>query len=155
MSHLDEMERGGTSALRSLQVASPPRLHSLFDCCNIAGHVIFARWGILGHDLLHCAEMPLADIQRPNEPVPIRVTLYPTTIGSVALDALIAIRTADIPQREGSTCHTASTEGAFMLEECQGVGVVNAVLHTQVIQRLAGTCCPGIGSRQHLIHKCC
>src|SRR6266568_6944245 len=103
MSHLDEMERGGTSALRSLQVASPPRLHSLFDCCNIAGHVIFARWGILGHDLLHRTEMPLSDIQRPNEPVPIRVALHPTAIGSVALDTSIALGAPDIPERESSS----------------------------------------------------
>ncbi len=104
-------------------------------------------------DLGHCRQMPLADIQVPNQLIPVEETRLPRTIGAIAPLTAIASRTPDVAQAAIDRTPSGGTEARLVHEERQGIGRVNGVASATVIECLPQASSRRVIGRKHAIEK--
>src|SRR5947209_8083846 len=123
-------------------LTSSPGIHRMFNGSNIGRFIIAVTpRRILGNDLFNRHQVPLLDIEREDEHVPLTTSLLPTF--HLRLPTPIEIHTgtirdtALIAQRKRFACLPRCAERAFVEEEGERIHRVDACPHPIVIERLA------------------
>src|SRR5207302_776587 len=108
-----------------------PRIHRMFNGSNIALFIIaITPRCVLGNDLLNRYPVPLLDIEREDERVPVRKSIRPTLHLGIPTSVEIhtgAIRdTPLVAQCKRFACFPCRTERTFVHEESEGIHRVDA-----------------------------